>query len=690
MTAIADLQKVYIGYFGRAADPSGLNYWLGRYNAGMSLVDIASSFAVQDESKAMYQYLALPTLGIGVDDFLNSVYLNLFNRSLDNEGKLYWSGQLAAGKPIGRVIIDIISGAQGDDAVIVANKVAVASYYTSEVIRRGDVWGDDFRDDLADSKAVLSGITKDAATVVSGKSTADTLITLDMNRAPTASAVQLTAAEDGAALSGNLKTAGAAADVDGNALTFSLVSGVAGFSLLANGDWSFNPADAAYQSLKAGEVVSVAATYRVSDGIAAAQSTVTFTVTGTNDVPVAQALAIGGVEDTVVMGQVSASDVDGDGLSYALVSATGGAVSMNPVTGAFTFTPTANFNGAATFTYTVSDGKGGTSAPQTVTLNLAGVNDAPTAVAVQQAAAEDGVALTGNLKTAGAAADVDGDALTFSLVSGAAGFSLASNGDWTFSPASAAYQALKAGETINVVATYQVSDGKVAVQSTVTFTVTGTNDVPVAQALTVGGVEDAVVTGQVSASDVDGDALSYALVSVAGGAVSLNASTGAFAFTPTANFNGAASFVYTVSDGKGGVSAERTVTLNLAAVNDAPTAAAVLQAAVEDGAALSGNLKTAGAAADVDGDALTFSLVSGAAGFSLASNGDWTFNPASAAYQALKVGEVVSVTATYRVSDGALAAQNTVTFTVTGTNDGPVAQALTVGGSENTVITGQV
>ena len=125
MTAVFDLQKIYIGYFGRAADPSGLDYWLGRYNAGMSLVDIAASFAVQQESREMYTYLALPALGVGVENFLNAVYLNLFNRELDTEGRNYWSSQLAGGKAVGRVIIDIISGAQGDDALIIANKVSV-------------------------------------------------------------------------------------------------------------------------------------------------------------------------------------------------------------------------------------------------------------------------------------------------------------------------------------------------------------------------------------------------------------------------------------------------------------------------------------------------------------------------------------------------------------------------------------
>ena len=55
--------------------------------------------------------------------------------------------------------------------------------------------------------------------------------------------------------------------------------------------------------------------------------------------------------------------------------------------GTVTFTPNANFNGAASFTYTATDGADST--PATVTVNVAAVNDAPVAVADTLAATED-------------------------------------------------------------------------------------------------------------------------------------------------------------------------------------------------------------------------------------------------------------------------------------------------------------
>ena len=53
-----------------------------------------------------------------------------------------------------------------------------------------------------------------------------------------------------------------------------------------------------------------------------------------------------------------------------------------------TFTPNANFNGVADFTYTVTDGSL-TSNAATVTVNVAAVNDAPVAVTDTLAATED-------------------------------------------------------------------------------------------------------------------------------------------------------------------------------------------------------------------------------------------------------------------------------------------------------------
>ncbi len=100
--------------------------------------------------------------------------------------------------------------------------------------------------------------------------------------------------------------------------------------------------------------------------------------------PIALADTLTATEDTPVTiftaAQLLGNDTDVDNPNSALIvrsitSGTGGNAQLN-ANGTITFTPNANFNGPADFTYTVTDGST-ESAPATVTVNVAAVNDAP-------------------------------------------------------------------------------------------------------------------------------------------------------------------------------------------------------------------------------------------------------------------------------------------------------------------------
>ena len=109
MAGISDITKLYVGYFNRAPDPAGLQYWLDQADMGMTLSEIAESFSVQTEATSLYPFLQFPDVS-SPTAFVNSVYLNLFNRAADEEGLEYWTGQLEGGTPIGQMIVDIKIG----------------------------------------------------------------------------------------------------------------------------------------------------------------------------------------------------------------------------------------------------------------------------------------------------------------------------------------------------------------------------------------------------------------------------------------------------------------------------------------------------------------------------------------------------------------------------------------------------
>lgn len=355
---------------------------------------------------------------------------------------------------------------------------------------------------------------------------------------------------------------------------------------------------------------------------------------------------------------VAATDADSDPLTYAASTPSKGTVSGSG--GSFTYVPNANFNGTDSFTVTVTDGRGG-SVTQTVNITVTPVNDLPVATAATAKVDEDGK-VTGNIT----ATDVDGDTLSYAVAGSAvAGLTVATNGAFTFDASNAAYQSLAVGATKVVTAPISVSDGKGGVvQTTLTVTVTGVNDAPVAPAATAKVTEDAKVTGQIAASDVDGDTLTFAVVGTAPAGLSV-AANGAFTFDASnaayqALAEGQTQVVTTpisVADGKGGT-VQTSLAVTVTGVNDAPTVAATQAvAAKEDAGAVT--FKVTGA--DVDtGDVLTYSAPATSANGGTVTggaNGEFTYNPAAN----FKGTDTVVVTVTDKL--GATTTQ-TVTFNV--------------------------
>jgi 3-dehydroquinate dehydratase len=130
---------------------------------------------------------------------------------------------------------------------------------------------------------------------------------------------------------------------------------------------------------------------------------------------------------------VGFSDVDGDNLTVANLTANHGTVAIN--NGVYTFTPTANYDGDVKFGYDVIDGHGGTVAANS-TFNLAAVNDAPigTATASLTNGTEDTVYAIDLAKLLVGFSDVDGDILTVANLTANRGTIFINNGVYTFTP----------------------------------------------------------------------------------------------------------------------------------------------------------------------------------------------------------------------------------------------------------------
>ena len=151
---------------------------------------------------------------------------------------------------------------------------------------------------------------------------------------------------------------------------------------------------------------------------------------GSNTVPAVSATqAVTTAEDASKAVVISATDANGDTLTYTAGAAAHGSVSGGGQNGQFTYTPTANYSGSDSFVVTVSDGQGGQST-QTVNVSVTPVNDKPTAAASQAVSTTESVAKQFTVN----AADVDGDTLTFSAGTPSHGTLTGNNGVFTYVP----------------------------------------------------------------------------------------------------------------------------------------------------------------------------------------------------------------------------------------------------------------
>ena len=366
-------------------------------------------------------------------------------------------------------------------------------------------------------------------------------------------------------------------DPESNTLTAAVVTQPAHgtLTLNANGSFVYTP--------QTGFSGTDTFTYKANDGnSSSAAATVSINV-GANGSPTAVADSYSTAEDTplVVTAANSVLKNDTDPENNSLTAIVGTSPTKGTLTlaadGTFTYTPSANASGADTFTYKVNDGTND-SPFATVTITIGAVNDAPVAAADAFTTVKNTplpVDNSRNLLTNDT--DVDTTTLTVSNTPVTAPqhgtLTLNTNGTFSYTP-----QADFAGTDTFV---YQVSDGTLTANGTVTITINASsNHAPVANPDAYNVDEDtpAVVSATSGVlfndTDADGNTLTAVVdVQPTHGTLVLNTVDGSFTYTPNANYHGPDSFVYHANDGSVS-SAAATVTLNIISSNDAPVGVA--------------------------------------------------------------------------------------------------------------------
>jgi VCBS repeat-containing protein len=222
-----------------------------------------------------------------------------------------------------------------------------------------------------------------------------------------------------------------------------------------------------------------------------------------------------------------------------------------------------------------------------------------------------------------AASDPDGNPITYTLINaGAQGTAVITN------PATGAYTYTPKPNVFGTDSfTFKATDDQLAESNpaTITVIIAHANHAPIAQGGSLSLPQDSVGRGTLTASDPDGDALTFAVVAQASlGTVSVNAGTGAYTYTPKSGARGTDSFTLQARD-PAGLFANAAVAVTITAVNHAPVAGSSSLTMVQD-AVTSGKL----IATDADGNVLKYQLVGAATRGTVkldAAKGFFTYTP---------------------------------------------------------------
>ena len=354
------------------------------------------------------------------------------------------------------------------------------------------------------------------------------------------------------------------------------------------------------------------------------------------------------VEGATLSFDVTASDGDGDSLTYTVDSLPSGA-GFDPATGSFSWSPAFNQSGSYSVTFTVTDDSDNDS--ETILITVMDVNRPPILSSIGTQTVGEGSQLTFTIT----GSDLDNDALSYSaddLPDGATFSSTTRFFSWT-------PEFQMSDNTRVYPVTFNVSDGVADDSETVTINVTNVNRAPVmdsigSQSLTEGDTYNLVI----NATDPDSNPITFSAVDIPPGSVFIP-STHSFSWIPGSDQSGSYDVTFTASDGS--LSDSETVTFTVNNGNEAP----VLDVIGAKSIAENSQLTFVVSANDINGDNLNYSasgLPNGAVFDAEQQRFTWTPDYAQAG----------TFTVMITVTDGVYSDFETVEITVTNSNRTPV------------------
>jgi VCBS repeat-containing protein len=495
-----------------------------------------------------------------------------------------------------------------------------------------------------------------------------TIIVGVTNDAPTITSAAITTATEDAPYSYQLTVNDPDDANNGTDLAFSLTTSPAGMSVSNTGLITWTPGEGGASPWTADVTVEVAD--GGENGALPDTQSFTINVTPVNDAPEIDqgaSVAVNMSEDgtpTAFSVSISAADADtaAGSLTWSLGSAASNGTATATGTGAsptVTYTPNANFAGSDSFVVSVSDGE--FSDTITVNVTVAAQNDAPQITSSAITTATEDVLY----QYSATSSDIDGPSATWSLTTAPAGMTVSAGGLVQWAPGENG----SAAWTADVV--LQISDGTLTDTQSFTINVTPVNDAPsITSVAPTTATEDTLYSYQLVISDADdsnnGTDIGFSLTTAPAG-MTVSA-TGLIEWTP-ANGVTSANVVVEAADGgeNGAAAATQSWTINVTAVNDAPSITSVAPTSATEDVLYSYQLVISDADDSNNGTDISFNLTTAPAGMTVSATGLIEWTPANGVTSADVVVEAAD-----GGENGAAAATQSWTITVIAVNDAPV------------------
>lgn len=162
-----DVQKAYLAYFGRPADPVGLAYWMTSDAATMK-----AGFAASAEYAEMYA-------GLTSTQRVAQVYTNLLGRDADAAGLIYWATELSAGRQTVSTLVDSMqANALNEDVTTINNRVTYATAFTNALNETAEIVGYNGSAAATAARAAVLTVTTDASLVTAQTALATSVATV--------------------------------------------------------------------------------------------------------------------------------------------------------------------------------------------------------------------------------------------------------------------------------------------------------------------------------------------------------------------------------------------------------------------------------------------------------------------------------------------------------------------------------